>query len=600
VNGPGAFSERCLRGSVSFFQVPVCVEGIMKRISQSRPLFVELLENRLQPGSIIGLDQFGDGLAPDLDVVFSQDPLADQHHVSLTDAVQTSRSISSNGIATSNVARGAAGVENTGLVRGSAAAAVSTDLLAFETARAHVGRLISAIAAPQQVRLGGAPQHTAGVKTQPTYVGSPKLATPVVATVAASYTGHAVANLPTTAVHVKNGVGRQTTNPQWSRYVGTSAEDRLEGVAVNAPSTDRVYSSGWTGSPFGHDLLVTNVSVDGIDANQATIDMGGDATVDGAATAVAADGTQYVATTAAAGIEVVQISPDQSSASAFVFDNTAGGKAGGIKLDSSGTNLYVSGTTPDGNLFVASLTDLGSWPSPTVIYAAAISAENGIKGGNIAVNSAGIVVVGSTILRTTGDDEPHLIAFDGSTPIDVGGFVSVGPGNPNDGGRNGYGAFVDGNGDLYLGFSFRPDASSAFDLAGAKWDPSGTTLLGAGAYTFGTINGYGYSISADLSDPAHPEGIVYLSRVGNDLPDGGNMGFIKFLAENPMAFEDQGTAFGALDDQGRGIALNPSDPNLLRVYVAGFTNSTDFNFAVNSYQGGAYDGMLIGYTDDHV
>jgi hypothetical protein len=61
--------------------------------------------------------------------------------------------------------------------------------------------------------------------------------------------------------------------------------------------------------------------------------------------------------------------------------------------------------------------------------------------------------------------------------------------------------------------------------------------------------------------------------------------------------EYNGTAFGALDDQNRGLVLDQTKGTL---YLAGFTNSPDFNFTAGSFQstfaGGPWDGVLIQYT----
>jgi hypothetical protein len=561
----------------------------------------------MQPGSVAGLGLSWLGAAADFDStgLFSEDTLTNQDHLAVADSVQESHQLIGTLVSSSVPhARGASTVENTNLVSSAVGVArplpLTQDLLALSTAHARL-QTAGIGAVPRPVSQSGNPGQqtsTGGAALTPVVAAAPVassqgLVTQVASTVQAQY----MPNLQVTTTHVQGGPGTQSS-PVWASYLGTPAEDRMEGIALD-PANGNSVTVGFSGAAGARNLFVASLSPNGTSGTTAQITLGSNA--NGVAVAVDPSGTIYAAVTTdvngPTSVAVVQISQDLSTASALVFNSTINGAAGGVTISGPTSNpvLTVSGMI-DNNVLVASFTGLGSWPTPTQLYGVTIqftdTSGNPLNSaaGNVGMHSGGIAIMAATVTLTTGDNLPGVVAFDGTTPIIVGFFNSTGAAG------NGYGLLVDASDNIYFSGSIGPAVGQS-EIIAATFDPNGTQVGGIAVfYQDGSgsfVNSFGYSVGITALAP----NAVLVSRVAGDLAfGGGNMGFLGLDPVAPAILEDEGDAFGALDDQGRGIVVTADGTT---ANIAGATNSTDFTLTAGEFQpasAGGYDGLDVQYS----
>jgi len=88
-------------------------------------------------------------------------------------------------------------------------------------------------------------------------------------------------------------------------------------------------------------------------------------------------------------------------------------------------------------------------------------------------------------------------------------------------------------------------------------------------------------------------GNAYMATV-IDNGGGGNMALFEVGPTGGTGLDRQGNAFGAKDDQNRGLVLDTTNGV---VYMVGFTNSPALNLTASSiqpaYGGDPYDGVII-------
>jgi hypothetical protein len=155
-----------------------------------------------------------------------------------------------------------------------------------------------------------------------------------------------------------------------------------------------------------------------------------------------------------------------------------------------------------------------------------------------------------------------------------------------------FGITVDAADNFYVTGAIGQGASPFTVLVVAKFDINLTPLYRVGwsvtdSTGMRTADWIGRDIKIDSSGDAYMATVV-------DSGGGGNMLLFAVGPAGRTTVERQGDAYGANDDQNRGLALDTTN-NLL--YMVGFTNSPDFNFTSGSFQptygGDPYDGVVI-------
>jgi len=569
-------------------------------------LRVELLESRMQPGSLL----FGAGSlpAPDLNLTLEQDqtqglvssarlvlpasessPVLGAHDTATTDSSTVVH------ISPVQVNAGSSSVQTqqpgTGISLADQALALN--------------QVSHATAAPQTIShghpvstLGGTARQQNTSKAQaPVAVPALQAAQPVPAQIGQSYAAHQFSNIQFKTTHIDQ-VGPQISSPVWASFLGTPAEDRLEGIGLDRSQggLPNIVVAGWSGAAGSRTLMMASFSNDGTSATLATVDLSGlFSNVEGKAVDVGTDGTVYVSAsttdlTGAHGVTVMQISQDLSTLQAgATFNGTTSAAAGGVKLDGQG-NVYAAGTL-DGNVFVTQL----AAPGLTVGYAFTLMFSNPTSGQDVVADPTGRAYIATTATDPSGNALPGIAEFDGLSGMGA-FYTSVGPSAFS------YGVNLDSSNNPYLAFNFKPDPFSNTAFQVSRFD-SMLNQTGALALAFQGANGYAYGLQVDAGGLFAAN--AYVSRVGGDpASGGGNMGYTKINVDT-MAFEDQGTAYGDLDDQGRHLVLDAANAN---VELAGATNSpifksglgspTDPDIGAGHFQpanAGGYDGILVQY-----
>jgi hypothetical protein len=168
----------------------------------------------------------------------------------------------------------------------------------------------------------------------------------------------------------------------------------------------------------------------------------------------------------------------------------------------------------------------------------------------------------------------------------TGYFSSQGPNGSNNA------VFVDSTDNVYVTGGIGVSNPPLVDELIARFDSVGNQLQSVRISAQGGGQFQGFSIQTDAA------GNVFtgITDAGTDLV--GNMAFLEVAATSFRTIvEYTGNAGGANDDQNRGLVLDQTKGTL---YLAGFTNSPDFNFTAGSFQstfaGGPWDGVLIQYT----
>jgi hypothetical protein len=394
------------------------------------------------------------------------------------------------------------------------------------------------------------------------------------------------------------GIHPFTSQPVWASYLGGAGDDRLLSVALNPAqgAAQPVVATGFTQStndPTEFDAVVATFSTDGTTATITKIGGGTGTRTEGHAVDADSAGNIYVIG------QTGQTADPHTTTDLIARVDTTGnvtwmisltptnstGVGNGIKLDAAGTNLFSTGAV-DGNLFVAKLTDLAS-ARPSVVYSSVFPIDAGSRVGNaIGPDSAGDADLAFTLSSGT-DNRPGWaqVTPDGST-IQAATFDSLGP-------KAGmFGITVDASDNFYVTGAIGLSDSPFTVLVVGKYDINLAPQYEVG-WSQTDSNGVrsadwiGRDIKVDSSGNAYMATVV-------DSGGGGNMLLFAVGPAGRTAVEHQGNAFGANDDQNRGLVLDTTN-NLL--YMVGFTNSPDFNFTSGSFQstygGDPYDGVVI-------
>lgn len=425
-------------------------------------------------------------------------------------------------------------------------------------------------------------------------------------------------NFHMTTQTVANAQIDNRTNPVWSTYIGFSGDDRLLNITLdpNPNATQPIVVVGFTQNPNdATDIegLVARLSNDGSTATLSTIDLGANTRTElHSAVVDPNDGSIYVAgqvtqngvtTDLVARIHSNPSGVDWSLSHAPLTSATANS----VALDSTGKNLYVTGAV-DGNTSVSELTGLAG-QQPTTVYDVTIpytDANNNpvmSVGNGIAPDSAGNANLAIQI-QSTPDAQPAVaqVSSDGTTVNWTFTFIFTYPDGSMNGstGPNGTmnGVFVDSSDNVFFTGGAAVSSPPLLDDLIVESDSLGN-LIGGGRVTFtddngNPVQGVGYSVQVDSLGNVFT-GITDSAVVNGSLQ--GNMAVLVFdPAFNILADQFQGGAFGSNDDENRGLVLDPTNSAL---YMAGFTNSPDFNFVDHAFQstygGDPFDGVVVGY-----
>jgi hypothetical protein len=567
---------------------------------------VESLESRMQPGSIFSAASLP---ASDLSLNLQQD--LTQELVSSNQRLVRPASDSSQGLATPHTGMTDAGTIihvspvqlNSG--NGSTQAQQPATGISLADQALAVNQAHSRSPAPQAASHGHPVSTLGGNVGQQSVSNSPapvavqplQVAQHMTAQLGQTYAAHQVSNLHLITKHTDQ-IGIQTSSPNWASFLGTPAEDRLEGIGLDNSQggLPNIVVAGWTGTAGSRTLLIASFSNDGTSATVGTLDLSGAfSNVEGKTVDVDTDGTIYVSAsttdlTGAQGVTILQISQDLSTVeNGLTFNGAASAAAGGVKLDGQG-NLFASGTI-DGNVFITEMTV----PDLSVTYAFTLNFGMPTSGQDVVADPTGLAYMATTFIDPSGNALPGIAQFDGSAGMGV-AYTSSGPDSFS------YGVSLDSSNNPYLAFNFKTDPFSVSNLQVSRFD-SLLNQTGALALTFSTVNSYAYGLQVDQGGPFVAN--AYVSRVGGDVSSGGgNMGYTKINVDTGF-FEDQGTAYGDNDDVGRHLVLDAANAN---IELAGSTNSPIFKSGTGSpsdpdigaghfqpANAGGYDGILVQY-----
>ncbi|HLJ96054.1 MAG TPA: hypothetical protein VKU02_22960 [Gemmataceae bacterium] len=421
---------------------------------------------------------------------------------------------------------------------------------------------------------------------------------------------HPLSNLHVTVNHyATDRVHSFVSQPVWATYLGGSGDDRILGAALNpAPTaTQPVLVTGFTQSATDateFDGLLASVSADGTTATVVTFGFGTGTRTEGHAMDVDSAGNVYLIGQTGQTSDpttntdwIIRI--DTTGTVTWTTSFTPSGSTGvgnALKLDSTGTNLYLTGGI-DGNLLVAELTNLSA-PTPTTVYANQFTAATGsLVGTAIGPDSFGDADLGFTLtVSGTTDNQPGLAQAgpDGSL-VHSGTFqTSLGPNSGS------FGLTVDASDNFYLTGGLATATSPKELLLIVKYDVNFTRQY-AFTYQFNDaatgvqVDAVGHAVVVDDSGDA----FMAVARDGGKLNGGGTGVFMKLFEVNPSggsSLDNQQFARGTGEDQNRALALDKTNDVL---YMAGFTSSADFspNLTIGSFQptygGDPYDGVLI-------
>lgn len=417
-----------------------------------------------------------------------------------------------------------------------------------------------------------------------------------------------LSNLHVTVNHESvGGIHTFASQPVWATYLGGPGDDRILGAALSPVqgAAQPVLVTGFTQSasdPTEYDGLLAAFSTDGTSATVVTLVSGTGTRTEGHGIDVDSAGNVYVIgqtgqtsdpTTNTDWIARFDPTGTMTWATSFTPSGSTGvGNA--LKLDATGTNLYLTGGIND-SLLVAELTNLSS-TMPTIVYANTFSSTVGPAVGTaIAPDSTGNADLGFTLTTSgTTDNQPAIgqVAPDGSLPHSA-TFQSIGPKSGT------FGLTVDAADNFYItGGVLDPTTSPAEVLLVAKFDGNFGQVYG---WTYGFTNA-GNGAPVDVVGRAiqvNDAGDAFMAvvRDGGTIGSGGSGVFMKLFEVNPgggNSLDNQQFAHGTGEDQNRALVLDKANSVL---YMAGFTASTDFNLTAGSFQptygGGPYDGVLI-------
>jgi hypothetical protein len=590
-------------------------------------LRVEDLESRLQPGSMITGSGYGWSLLADNLSVLGQESLQSQSLVSQTSeesgsAAQTTAPVDTHNdsLETAVVAATAARNESTAPAAplGGPAAGLTTDLASLT---GHANSVpLAAVAEPTvhpqmvpSTPAGSVAQSPVGLVTAPTAAAPVQNSSivapgpqPAMAPLAAPEKLDAqiapVAPLqagPTFQVTTQTSQNleiRTGSAPAWASYLGDTGDDRINWVTLdpNIVAAQPVVVVGFSQNPADSTDtrgMVARFSTDGTQATVAFMDLGANTSVNfRGATVDPNDGAVYVAgqvTQNGLSADLVErVNPTLTGVDwALSHTPNISGISNSVKVDATGQNLYVTGGL-DGATQVSQLTGLNN-ASPTILYDVGINFTAGPSVGNgVAPDSQGNADLAIQIQTQNAVPAQAQVNQTASALNWASGFSnSKGPNGSDNA------IFVDSMDNVYITGGIGVSNPPLVDELISSFDSFGNQLNGVRISAQGGGQFQGFSIQTDAA------GNVFtgITDAGTDLV--GNMAFLEVDATFSSIVEYTGNAFGALDDQNRGLALDQTNGTL---YLAGFTNSPDFNFTAGSFQstfaGGPWDGVLIQYT----
>lgn len=414
-----------------------------------------------------------------------------------------------------------------------------------------------------------------------------------------------VDNLQVAITHLApSGFQAFASQPVWASYLGGSGEDRVLAVALSPVqgAAQPIVVTGFTQNPSDpteFDALLATVSTDGKSATVMTIGSGTGTRSEGHGVDVDAAGNMYVTgQTGKTGDPTtttdvtIRVDPTGKVNWAVTFAPAGDtGVGNSVKLDSTGTNLYMGGgqqmPADVENVLVVKLTNLD----------AAMPSADPSKGGYASVflfappnnnipreiNSIGV------------DSQGHAdYVFSRHSGADVGaGYAQAAVD-----GSSTNSTYFTSTGGKGGGFGITVDASDNFYVTGAIGIQNSVQLLVAefnanagGVYAtrfpLPGVDWTGRAIQVD------GDGNAFVATVA-DQGTGGNMTLAEVDPSGFFILDQQGDAFGSNDDQNRGLALDTTN-NV--AYMVGFTSSPDFNFTTGSFQpkygGDPYDGVII-------
>jgi hypothetical protein len=267
------------------------------------------------------------------------------------------------------------------------------------------------------------------------------------------------------------------------------------------------------------------------------------------------------------------------------------GEGNGILYDEQTATVFVTGVTdarsigfPEQSLHVAAFSDVGNSLGPTnnFGYVYTYDGFDGATGNDLGIGPDGRLQVAGTFLK--GPDifaAQHEISADGQTGngtyFDTPGFSSL-----ND-------VYVDGSGNSYaVGYLASDAASTRRELLLTKMNPG---LAIEYAYAFGAndVDLHGWSLAVDAAGHAYVSGSLGLDGDFDAL-------VAKFSADGAMMTDAVVTA-GPADELALGVDYDPATG---AVYTAGYTISSEFESTPGSFQpifGGLMDGFVMRLRD---
>jgi hypothetical protein len=392
----------------------------------------------------------------------------------------------------------------------------------------------------------------------------------------------------------QSGSGLASSMPVGASYAGGALEDRLLGVALDRSpgATQPVVMTGFTqvddttynlymvrsdtdlegaltDASFGSPGTRTEGHAVDVDRNTGSVYVTGQTDVDGVTTAF-----------------VLSLQPDLVTMNWMVTLPTNTGSTGnGLKLDTTSTNLYVTGQL-DGNVFVLELTDLDT-ANPTMVAGATYDLFGPSVGNAIVPDSTGRMGVALQTPDPSGNNLPsYLVAAPDATLLIAVGFHSAGAkGNMR-------GIDVDATDHFFLSGEQVPDGSNKANLIMVAVNSVTLLPIYFPTYTLPTGGDFvGYGSAVDSLDDN-------IAAVTDNGPQGrgGNMALFTLDARGNR-IDYQGNAGGPLDDQNRALVMDEASHTL---YMAGFTSSPTFTDTPGHFQpdygGGASDGVVIEET----
>ncbi len=364
-----------------------------------------------------------------------------------------------------------------------------------------------------------------------------------------------------------------TTAPEllWSAYLGTSSEDFI--LAVAADVAGNTYATGFTDSATLP--RATNVSHGGRDTFVAKI---------------AADGSlqwvTYLGGSGSDGSPKGGISLDPAGNIILCGTTTSADLAGAVNVPIGGTDAFVAKVAPNGELLWTRYVGGSGWEVPE----------------GIGVSEAGDILVGG--VTHSGDFDGALNVPNGGSDSFVAKLTSTGDltwmryvgGSSTE---QGLGFAVDVDGVSYItGFTESGDlplANNAFHGGGqdvflAKVSAAGE--LEWATYLGGSSDEQAYDAAVDSQHRVWVTGYTYSGDFGGATNAwwGGRHAYVARVSASG-SLEYARYLGGSGTEDGYGIAIDPVD----NIFVRGYTTSTDFAGAQNSFHG-SYDAYVTKMT----